>query len=255
MKLLMPEVVRFLVLSRNVFPCLSPVKGCELLVETTVFELLVVKAMNKTFVSCTLVYVAITLLYLFFRRSRINLLIKIDESKADESKTFQTRSCPCCMGPASMKYVLEMDEKFWRQNGWCLKNHALFNFFDKLWDPIFISLIPHLRGCWKLASFLRASERYCAVIVILLVNKQTQIYLLISERTSLWVILIFIKYRGANFHTFHFKILSISKWMDRTVGCMCVKVKTKHFVAFNCKTFLRDSCSTYDYYPPVLRLW
>ena len=43
--------------------------------------------------------------------------------------------------------------------------------------------------------------------------------------------------------------------MDRTVGCMCVKVKTKNFIVFNSKTFVRDSCSTYDYYPPVLRLW
>ena len=109
---------------------MSPVKGCELLVEAMVFELLVVKAMNNTFVSCTLVYVAITLLYLFLPRSRINLLIKIDESKA-----FEMRSCPCCMGPASMKYMLEIDEKFWRQKVWCLKNHALFNFFKKLWDP------------------------------------------------------------------------------------------------------------------------
>lgn len=149
------------------------------------------------------------------------------------------------MGPTSMKYMLEMDEKFWRQNGWCLKNHALFNFFGKLWDPISICLIPYLRGCWKLASFLRASERYCAVIVSPL----------IAERTSLLVIPIFIKYRGTTFHTFHFKILSISKWMDRTVEYMCVKVKTKNFIVFNSKTFIRDSCSTYDYYPPVLRLW
>ena len=50
---------------------------------------------------------------------------------------------------------------------------------------------------WKLPSFLRAPENYCAIIVIPLLNKQSQISLLIAERTSLWVNPIFIKYERA----------------------------------------------------------
>ena len=54
LKLFMPEVVSFPVLSRDAFPSLSPVKGWELVVEAMVFELFFVKAMDNTIVSATL---------------------------------------------------------------------------------------------------------------------------------------------------------------------------------------------------------
>ena len=90
----------------------------------------------------------------------------------------------------------------------------------------------------KLTSFLKVQGGNSAVILISLVNKLSEISLLIAIRALWWVKTpsapIFTKYTRAF-------IFSIWRWMDWTTGSMGVNIIIANFVAFHLKKIYENS--------------
>ena len=104
----------------------------------------------------------------------------------------------------------------------------------------------------KLTSFLKVQGGNSAVILISLVNKLSEISLLIAIRALWWVKTpsapIFTKYTRAF-------IFSIWRWMDWTTGSMGVNIIIANFVAFHLKKYIWEFCSSDVRDPPFFIPW
>ena len=69
----------------------------------------------------------------------------------------------------------------------------------------------------EIVLLFRATKNYFAVIAIPLLNKQSQISLLIAERTSLWVTPSLLNTKGQN-NVFHLKMDEPNCWMHVLQG-------------------------------------